>query len=67
MRLERQRREIITSEPIDEIDEGWLATRLGRDERLGENDTALLAFLQREALTLPPALSALVARATIAA
>lgn len=67
LRLERQRREIITGEPIGDADEAWLLARLGRDGRFTENETALLAFLQREAARLPAAINTLAARATIAA
>lgn len=65
MRLERQRREIITGEPIAEPDEAWLLSRLGNARDLGDNEIALLAFLRREAHELPPSLAAL--GATIAA
>lgn len=67
-RLERQRREIITSETIDEAEETWLLDRLGRKEPpLDENEMALLAFLEREASSLPISVRQLSARAVIAA
>ncbi len=65
MRLERQRREIITGEPIAEPDEAWLLSRLGNAHDLGDNEIALLAFLRREAHQLPASLAAL--GATVAA
>ncbi|MFM9943526.1 MAG: hypothetical protein ACKVP7_29010 [Hyphomicrobiaceae bacterium] len=67
MRLERQRREIITCETIADADDAWLVARLGADGRLDDNEVALLAFLQREAAQLPPSLTALAAKAMIAA
>ncbi len=67
MRLERQRREIITCEHIEDASEAWLIERLGTNGHLDDNEIALIAFLQREAAQLPPALSALAARAAIAA
>ena len=66
-RLERQRLEIVTNERIEEADEAWLIGRLGRDRSLNANEMALLAFLQREACSLPGELSALMARSVIAA
>jgi len=59
MRLERQRREIITGEPIAEPDEAWLLSRLGNIRDLGDNEIALLAYLRREAHELPASLAAL--------
>lgn len=67
MRLERQRREIITGERIEDADEAWLLTHVSADGRLDDNEIALMAFLQREAAQLPTSLAALAARATIAA
>ena len=66
-RLERQRLEIITNEPILEADEAWLVGRLNREIRLDDNDQALIAFLKHEASALPQGLSELAARAAIAA
>ena len=66
-RLERQRLEIVTGEPIAEADEAWLCERVLGAARLGENELALLAFLQQEANGLPPSLNERVARALIAA
>lgn len=67
MRLERQRREIITNERLDEADAPWLLSRIATEGRFDDNEIALLAFLQREAAHLPQPLVALAARATIAA
>ncbi len=64
-RLERQRREIITGEPIAEPDEAWMLSRRGNARDLGDNEIALLAFLRREAHELPASLTAL--GATVAA
>jgi hypothetical protein len=66
-RLERQRLEIVTGEPIEEADEAWLVDRLSRQTSFGENELALLAYLQREANGLPKPLQDLVARALLAA
>lgn len=65
-RLERQRREIITGEPIAEADEAWLVARLGAGS-LDDNEMALLTFVEREAASLPKGIATLIARATIAA
>lgn len=64
-KLERQRLEIITNEKIAEADAEWLASRLGRDGKLDENEAALLEFLQRESPVLPPVLQRLIDGATL--
>ena len=66
-RLERQRLEIIANERIDEIEEAWLIERFGGERPLDDNETALLAFLQHEASTLPESIRALTSKATVAA
>jgi hypothetical protein len=59
-RLERQRLEIITNEKIEEADAAWLASRLGRDGKLNDNEVALLEFLRHESPLLPPVLQEIV-------
>lgn len=66
-RLERQRLEIVTREPILETDEEWLITRIGIGGRPTENLMALLGFLRREANGLPRGLTEAVAKVMIAA
>jgi hypothetical protein len=61
-RLERQRVEIITGEPVREVDAQWLAERLGCGQQLGRNEHILLAQLKRAGTTLAPALQAAVDR-----
>lgn len=58
-KLERQRLEIITNERIDEANAAWLASRLGREGKLDENELALLEFLRHESPALPPVLEKL--------
>jgi hypothetical protein len=41
----------------------WLATRLGRDGKLQDNEKALLRFIGEEAPAVPPALAALIEKA----
>ncbi|HZP20992.1 MAG TPA: hypothetical protein VFB16_12390 [Bauldia sp.] len=41
----------------------WLASRLGRDGRMQENEKALLRFIRDEAPSIHPSLQALIARA----
>ena len=62
-RLEIQRLEIVTNEAIDEVEEAWLLERFGHDRRLDDNETALLAFITREASALPPAVKELASKA----
>lgn len=66
-RLERQRLEIVTREPIHETDEEWLITRIATGGRPTENLMALLGFLRREANGLPRGLTEAVAKVMIAA
>lgn len=61
-RLERQRVEIITGEPVREVDAQWLAERLGNGQQLGRNEHILLAALKRAGTTLAPVLQAAVDR-----
>ena len=61
-RLERQRVEIITGEPVLEVHAGWLAERLGSGRPVGRNEQALLAAVKRAGTTLAPALQAVVDR-----
>jgi hypothetical protein len=61
-RLERQRVEIITGEPVREVDAQWLAERLGNGQQLGRNEHVLLAALKHAGTTLAPALQAAVDR-----
>lgn len=67
-RLERQRLEIITSERIEDADEAWLLARFDTGNHpAGDSEHALLAFIEREASSLPQPVRALVSRAKIAA
>jgi hypothetical protein len=66
-RLERQRLEIITNEPIEEADEAWLLGRLQSKARLNDNEAALLTFIEREASVLPDSIRTLAAKARVAA
>ncbi len=66
-RLERQRLEIITNEPMPDVEETWLVERLGHNGRYSDNETTLLAYLKREATVLPSRLTELAAKAAIAA
>lgn len=68
-RLERQRLAIVTGEPIEEADAEWLTTRLstGARPRVGANELAVLAYVQRQTNGLPSPLGELVARALRAA
>ena len=66
-RLERQRLEIVANERVDDVEESWLIEHFGGDRALDENESALLAFLQREASALPESIRALTSRATVAA
>lgn len=61
-RLEHQRIEIITNEPITEAEASWLANRLGRDGSLSPSESALVAYLRVENPRMHPALSEAVAR-----
>lgn len=54
--LEHQRIEIITNEPITEVEATWLAARLGRDGRLSPSEQALVAYLKHESPNIHPVL-----------
>ncbi len=66
-RLERQRLEIITNEPMEEADEGWFIARLAQFGTINSNDRALLSFVAHEANELPPGLAEFVAKVARAA
>lgn len=66
-RLERQRLEIVTNEPIDDAECQWLTERLGTGGKLDANEIELLAYLQRESPMPHPELAAFAARHGIAA
>lgn len=66
-RLERQKIEIVTGEAVEVADAAWLAARLGRDEKMTPNETALLAFLKEENPSLAAELQPLVERFAAAA
>lgn len=61
-RLERQRLEIITSEPLDDAEATWLVSRLGSSGKLDENERALVGYLKEESPILPPPLQELADR-----
>jgi hypothetical protein len=61
-RLERQRVEIITGEPVVELQAEWLAQRLGSRSPVGRNEQTLLAALKSAGTSLAPALQAVVDR-----
>ncbi|HXF54471.1 MAG TPA: hypothetical protein VNK52_10150 [Hyphomicrobiaceae bacterium] len=61
-RLERQRVEIITGEPVRELQAEWLAQRLGRGVLCGRNEEAVLAALTDVGIRLAPPLQALLDR-----
>lgn len=61
--LEHHKVEIITAEPIDVIDPGWLARRLGSVPELAPASKALLSYLRNQPRTLHPALLPLLDRA----
>ena len=61
-RLERQRLEIITNEPLDDAEAAWLAGRLGSSGKLDENECALVRYLKEESPILPPPLQELADR-----
>lgn len=66
-RLERQRLEIVTNEVIEEVTADWLMSKLGWPTTDTSNETALLAFVTREASRLPRQLAEFAARRTLAA
>ena len=66
-RLEHQRIEIITSEPIAAAETGWLCERIGRGGRLTANEAALIAYLKLESPAMHPELRAAVDRLADAA
>jgi hypothetical protein len=61
-RLEHQRIEIITNEPIAEADPAWLVGRLGRDGRLSPSEQALISYLNHESPRIHPTLTEAVCR-----
>jgi hypothetical protein len=66
-RLEQQRIEIITNEPIPQAEAGWLCERIGRDGHLTPNEAALVACLNKESRRIHPDLQAAVERLAQAA
>jgi hypothetical protein len=66
-RLERQRIEIITSEPVSEGEAAWLAERIARDGHITANEKLLLAFIRQETRGIHPALQRLADEAAKAA
>jgi hypothetical protein len=66
-RLERQRLEIVTNEPIQDAECQWLIERLGTDGKLDANEIELLAYLQNESPLPHPELAAFAARHGVAA
>ncbi len=66
-RLERQRLEIVTNEVIEEVTPDWLMGKLAEPTADASNETALLAFVTREASRLPGQLADFAARRTLAA
>ncbi len=67
VRLEQQRIEIITNEPIAQAEASWLCERIGRDGRLTPNEAALVAYLKDESPRIHPELQAAVERLAQAA
>jgi hypothetical protein len=67
VRLEQQRIEIITSEPVGAVEAAWLCERMGRDGRLTKGEAALIAYLKRESPRMHPELKAAVDRLAEAA
>jgi hypothetical protein len=61
-RLEHQRIEIITNEPIAETDPAWLVGRLGRNGRLTPSEQALISYLNHESPRIHPTLTEAVCR-----
>jgi len=61
-RLERQRVEIITGEPVRELQAEWLAQRLGSSGLRGRNEEAVLTALTDAGIRLAPPLQALLDR-----
>lgn len=61
--LEHHKVEIITAEPIDEIDAGWLARRLAKAPQLTAASKALLSYLRTQDRALHPAFRPLLERA----
>jgi hypothetical protein len=49
--------------PVSEDEAGWLASRIGRDGALDENEVALLQFVAGEAQDIHPALAPLIQQA----
>jgi hypothetical protein len=49
--------------PVDEAEARWIASRIGRDGLLDDNEKALLRFLKAEAPSIHPALQPLLAAA----
>ena len=66
-RLERQRVEIITQEPMPPADATWLATRLSGSRDLLPGERALIDLMERDCPRLDPALAAIAERTRPAA
>jgi hypothetical protein len=66
-RLERQRVEIITQEPMPPADATWLATRLSGRRDLLPGEQALIELMRRDCPRLDPALAAIADRTLSAA
>ncbi len=58
-RLEAQRLELITGERVTAQEAGWLKDRIGREDKLHENELALLRFLKTESPDIHPSLKPL--------
>ena len=58
-----EREEAATAATVTDEEAGWLASRLGRDGRLTENEKALLKFIREQAPSVPPAIAALIEKA----
>lgn len=67
VRLERQRLEIVTNEVIEETTDLWLMDRLSEKLEQDASETALLAYVSREASNLSAELSQFAAKRAIAA
>lgn len=57
-RLDRQYRQLVTGEVVDEDEAGWLVDRLTRDGELTPAEAALLDYLRQNAVELDPAFEA---------
>jgi hypothetical protein len=67
VRLEQQRIEIITNEPIAQAEATWLCERIGRNGRLTPNEAALVSCLSKDSPKIHPDLQAAVERLAHAA